>query len=221
MKKLATFTASIVALGLIGFAPSAKAEDTAPPAGAHQDARGQKPGAGQKHDPLAQFASLNLTDDQKAKIRAIFDAAKAQVQPIEQDTTLTPDQKREKTQPIRKQAMQDALAVLTDAQRAQFKAERGGPKGGGPLADLAYLNLTADQNAQLEKIKADAKTQFEAVRGDASLTEDQKKEKGHQIMETATKAFIAILTPDQAKLFREHHQPQNGGQPHGDQPAKP
>ena len=202
MNKFITYAAAFATIASFTAVPFTKADDQAPPPG--QSAN--KP----HHDMLEQFADLNLTDDQKAKIRSILMNAKQQMQALRADTTLTEDQKKEKQRQIRQDTMTQVTAILTDEQKAKLKAahpgESGPGKGHGAMSDLTYLNLTADQQSQLEKIKAGARTQLEAIKADTTLTEPQKKEKAKPIFEAAVQQFIAILTPDQQKLFKEHQQ---------------
>jgi Spy/CpxP family protein refolding chaperone len=65
------------------------------------------------------------------------------------------------------------------------------------------LNLTDDQKEQLKPILADEFKQMRAVGEDASLTQDQKREKMKQIHEAARPQVQAILTPGQQQKFAQ------------------
>lgn len=67
------------------------------------------------------------------------------------------------------------------------------------------LHLSADQIAQREKIRADAKAQMEIVKSDTLLSADQKQAKLQQIRRDAHRQEIATLTPEQKKELREWH----------------
>ncbi len=87
------------------------------------------------------------------------------------------------------------------------------------------LNLTSDQKIQIEAIRKQARESMKAVRNDTSLTEDQKREKGREIMKTAVDQERAILTPEQQakqKELREKHG-RHGPEDHppGDMPPPP
>lgn len=98
-------------------------------------------------------------------------------------------------------------------------------------ANLAKLDLTADQQKKVDGIIADAKTQLQALRqqaknGDKSALKDQAR----QIITKAWSDIEAVLTPEQqAKLKelrkeeRKEHQEEQGEKgdkgPHGDKPA--
>ena len=66
-----------------------------------------------------------------------------------------------------------------------------------------HLNLTEDQKKQLKPILAGEFKQMKAVGEDASLTQDQKREKMKQIHEASRPQVQAILTPDQQQKFAQ------------------
>jgi protein CpxP len=64
---------------------------------------------------------LNLTDDQKGKLKDIFADAKAKRESIGKDTSLTDDQKKEKMKELKTDTRSKVNEVLTPEQRAQLK----------------------------------------------------------------------------------------------------
>ena len=128
--------------------------------------------------------SLNLSDDQRAQVRAIHDASRGQIE-----------------------------AVLSEEQRQQLSAlhERRGRGSGG---HLERLNLTAAQSAQIEAIRSGERTQMESVlTADqrAALAEgemgkrawraldltDAQKEQLRAIHEATHEQINAVLTEEQ------------------------
>jgi periplasmic protein CpxP/Spy len=65
------------------------------------------------------------------------------------------------------------------------------------------LNLTGDQKKQLKPILAGEFKQMRAVGEDASLTQDQKREKMEQIHEASRPQVQDILTPEQQQRFTQ------------------
>jgi Spy/CpxP family protein refolding chaperone len=107
-----------------------------------------------------------------------------------------------------------AAAPAPDAPPADAPQPRR--RGGYVLEDLtAKLNLTADQQKSVgDAIKA-GRDNMRAIRGDDSLSDDDKRAKSRAAM-AATKAQIrALLTPDQQAIFDKL--PARGGPP----PAPP
>jgi len=68
--------------------------------------------------------ALQLTDDQKAKIKTIRDDANQQIQTTQKDATLTADQKERKIKLIRKTARAQVFAVLTPDQQKIWSWEQ-------------------------------------------------------------------------------------------------
>jgi Spy/CpxP family protein refolding chaperone len=75
-------------------------------------------------DAIENDDSLNLTQDQKDKIKAIRDDARKQKQDVEKDKTLTPDQQTKQLKDITKQTRAQVFAVLTPEQQKAWSAEQ-------------------------------------------------------------------------------------------------
>jgi Spy/CpxP family protein refolding chaperone len=75
-------------------------------------------------DAIENDDSLNLTQDQKDKIKAIREDARKQKQDIEKDKTLTPDQQTKQIKDITKQTRAQVFAVLTPEQQKIWSAEQ-------------------------------------------------------------------------------------------------
>ena len=146
----------------------------------------------QMRGPGEMFAGLNLTDEQKAQVKEILDAAHEKAKAAD-----TPEAKRD----IMKAAHEKIRnTVLTEEQRKKMDEKRAdqagggkGPFGAGLMERLEKLNLTADQ-----------------------------KEKVRAILEDAHKKIInEVLTPEQRDQLTENRQHAGQGRrgPHT-QPAK-
>jgi Spy/CpxP family protein refolding chaperone len=75
-------------------------------------------------DAIENDDSLNLTQDQKDKIKAIRDDARKQKQDIEKDKALTPDQQTKRIKAITKQTRAQVFAVLTPEQQKAWSEEQ-------------------------------------------------------------------------------------------------
>jgi periplasmic protein CpxP/Spy len=67
---------------------------------------------------------LNLTDDQKAKLKPILEDQMQQMKAVRDDTSLSQDQKRAKVKSIHESFHEQINAVLTPEQQAKFKQMR-------------------------------------------------------------------------------------------------
>ena len=65
---------------------------------------------------------LNLTDDQKTKLKPILEDQAQQMKVISDDSSLTPEQKGAKKQAIHETTHDQINAVLTPEQQEKFKA---------------------------------------------------------------------------------------------------
>jgi Spy/CpxP family protein refolding chaperone len=83
----------------------------------------QAPGKGMgMHDKLqAALDSLNLTDEQKAKVKDILADSKTKRQAVLTDTSLSADQKRAKMKELHEATMTKMNEVLTPEQQAELK----------------------------------------------------------------------------------------------------
>jgi periplasmic protein CpxP/Spy len=72
---------------------------------------------------------LNLTDDQKAQIKKIHQDTKAQIDAVQNDSSLSADQKQAKVRDLRKEAHKQREAVLTPDQRKMDREWHQAHKG--------------------------------------------------------------------------------------------
>jgi Spy/CpxP family protein refolding chaperone len=103
--------------------------------------------------------------------------------------------------------------------------------GPPPLGMLTkQLDLTPDQVTQIKGYYADERTQMEALRGDTSLSQQDRRQKMFSIRKDTQTKFMAALTEDQKsklKTMRENMKEHRGhGGPggqggHGGPPPPP
>ena len=75
-----------------------------------------------RHDRLEWLSQqLNLTDEQKQKLKPILRDEAKQMRAVHEDSSLTPDQKRDKVRQIHKTFRPQVQAVLTPEQQEKFK----------------------------------------------------------------------------------------------------
>jgi Spy/CpxP family protein refolding chaperone len=196
--------------------------------------------------------NLNLTPEQKAKLQQLRTATKAKMdavftpeqrqklveikaqrqanKPNKAAWNLTPDQKV-KVKAIRQANMEQIKAILTPEQQAQLR--QGGDqkhdgvhfgRWGGHMGRLEKLNLTTEQKAKLEQLRANTRTQMDAVftpeqRQQAKLRQEQRQEMGgkwkslnltadqqvklKEIRQSSKTQLEAILTPEQQQQARQ------------------
>lgn len=210
MKRI--FTSAFVILFAIGAANA----QTTTPSKQHEGHR--------KEQRMGGYDNLNLTADQKAKMKTLHADLKKQMEDLK-NQKLTDAERKTQMQQLHQQQQQRMEAILTADQKAQLeknKAEwkakgkedkkdfkRGGDstyragknwkdRGDRKGADLQKeLNLTTDQQAKVTQIRASYKTKFEALRNDNTLSQDQKRTKMHELMQQQQTEIKSVLTKEQ------------------------
>lgn len=118
--KITRILGGFVSLGLLATlaVPFAAAK---PQAAAAAQAEGKRMGM---HDKLqAALDSLNLTDDQKGKVKDILADAKAKHEAAMKDASLNEDQKKAKMKELHEGLFAKLNEVLTPDQQAEFKTK--------------------------------------------------------------------------------------------------
>ena len=80
------------------------------------------------------------------------------------------------------------------------------------------LGLTAEQKTQIKAIHEGNRGKLQAIRDDASLSQDQKREQAKALRQSTQAKVDALLTPEQrvkAKELRAKHG-RGGDKPHGE-----
>ena len=161
---------------------------------------------------------LDLTDAQKAQLKANREDMKQQSDAIKNDASLTQDQKREKMRELHKSQKDKMNAVLTPDQKTKIQADRQNWNGNrakkGRGNGMKHLDLNDAQKAQMKANRDEMKKQSDAIKSDASLTEDQKREKIQELHKSRRNKMNSVLTPAQkAKIEarkKEHQENKQG-----------
>lgn len=224
--------------------PAAEAQPGAPAAGrpAEQGRRGQGRGQGRRQmDPArmlervqASFGELNLSDEQKTRVKDIVDKAKPKLDAVVKETEGKEPRERmtkirETIQPVREELM----AVLDETQRQKLREltqarEGRSNRAGGPamfqrMKDaVAKLDLTDEQKKKLEPLLAETEKQFTAIRAEAAQAQGgagggEIRAKYRELMQTYRKGLNEILTEEQRAKLREltPRRDGQGGRPGG------
>ena len=81
----------------------------------------------------------------------------------------------------------------SNSQRVQSDSSRHAPSE----KMMNELNLSQDQKTQIKSLHQENKQQRDAIKNDASLTPDQKKQKMKELHQSQSDKMNSILTPDQ------------------------
>jgi len=195
---------------------------------------------GKKHDKKEHkgeaFKQLNLTAEQKAKLKTLHQEQKKEMQALKSGDQANKEQRKAIHEKYKAQMesiltadQKQKLAKLKEERKASWKngnykkegkfrhngdstqmGDRGRFKKGDGMSK--ELGLTATQQEQMSKIRAEYSSQFQALRNDNSLTKDQKKAKMQDLRKAQMDKMKTVLTPDQIdkmKSFRKEHANKN------------
>src|SRR5258706_3281106 len=125
MSKFAILVVVGLLASLSAFAQDSSQPASAAPATKHSHMKGDR--AEQKLKRLSK--KLNLTDDQKEKIKPILQDEEKQLTDMEADGALTAQQKHKKTKEIRRSSRSQLDAILTPEQKEKLPSARAGAGG--------------------------------------------------------------------------------------------
>lgn len=199
MKKLMT-----AALALVIFAGAANAQD-------------QKEKKHRGHGREKAIHSLNLSDDQKAKIKNIRESQKEEILELQKNDQMTVADMKEKRKALHNKYQVQFKSVLTAEQLQQLESRKGemkerardgngkrkgaAGKRGGFAPESAFfkkeLNLSADQESRLKSIFQEFRTKAQTLRTNNNLTQDQKKEEFKNLSQSYINQGKAVLNAEQ------------------------
>lgn len=155
------------------------------------------------------FDKLNLTDDQKVRIKTINESFKQQMKDLHKQGNITVDEQKQKREALVKEHREKIAAILTPGQRQQaetfkkdFKGGRNGARGDRFENLTKDLNLTPEQSAKMTSINSAFKTNLQSIRQNSSLNEDQKREQMKSLMKQHRSDVEALLTNDQKEQMK-------------------
>ena len=127
--KIERILGGLVSLGMVAaLAVSlalAKSQDASAPQASSKE-------MGMRGGLQAAVESLNLTDDQKAKVKDIFADAKTKRQAVSNDTSLSDDQKKAKMKDLHEGTMAKLNEILTLDQQTELKSKMEAAKAKAP-----------------------------------------------------------------------------------------
>jgi Spy/CpxP family protein refolding chaperone len=162
-----------------------------------------------KEHRMGSFQSLNLSEEQKAKMKSLREDFRKQHDALKaQESTLTVTQMKERRKALATEQRSKFENIFTAEQKAQLAQmkKNGKAKGhykGGKARKLEgarvadELNLTEDQKSRMAKLREDFRTQAEAIRKNSSLDKEAQKKALKQLHEKNKEQMKSVLTAEQ------------------------
>jgi Spy/CpxP family protein refolding chaperone len=178
---------------------------------------------GRKHGHEMTMKKADLTVEQQNQVKNINENYRKQVADLKAQN-LSEDQLKTKKEALHKQHKADLQAVLTSDQKVKISnahkewKDKGrrmnndsagkdhhrniGAKDGKEKQMAAELNLTAEQQEKMKTIRSTYKPKMQALRNDASLTPEQKKEKIKELMNQQKEEMKTVLSEEQQEKMK-------------------
>jgi Spy/CpxP family protein refolding chaperone len=154
--------------------------------------------------------NLNLSEDQKTKLKALNAEHHKQMTELEKQDNITVKESKEKKEALRKDHFSKMQALLTPEQKAQVEKNKQDRRTRMQEMDKSRgermkkeLNLTDEQSAKLDASRKSMSEKMKSIREDKSLTEDQRKEKAKELKKQQMENMKSILTDEQLQKLKE------------------
>ena len=164
---------------------------------------------GKSHDK-AMMKDLNLTDAQKAQMKANMEEYRSQMKALEANDVVSVKEMKEKKRALHEQQKAKMEAILTADQKAQLaqsrakmESQRAGMESNRMEKMKAELGLSNDQAAKLKSQNEATRAKIKALKDDQTLSQDAKKAQMKTIKEAAKAERKNLLTAEQLKKMEE------------------
>ncbi len=156
-------------------------------------------------------ANLNLTDEQKVKMKSMNTDFRKKMEELRKQGNVTVKEYREKMETLRKDQQTKFQSILTPEQKSEMqkykearsaKVKEFGKKKQAKMKEK--LDLTDEQVAKIAENKKVMGERIKKIREDDSLKDDQKKEQIKEEMKKQKENMKSVLTEDQIKKMKEN-----------------
>jgi Spy/CpxP family protein refolding chaperone len=157
-----------------------------------------------------QMENLNLSEEQKTKLKALNEAHQKEMADLGKKDNISVRESREKKESLRKDHMTKVQGLLTPEQKAQVEKNKEDRKAKMQEMEKSRgermkkeLNLTDEQSAKLDANKKEMSAKMKSLRDDKSLTEEQKRAKSKELRKQQMESMKSVLTDEQMKKMKE------------------
>ena len=156
-------------------------------------------------------ANLNLTDEQKAKLKSMNQDLRKKMEELRKQESLTVKGYREKMEAIRKEHQDKFQSVLTPDQKiemqkykdaANAKTKVFGEKRQARMRE--ELNLSDEQLGKIKENRKAMAEKIKTIKEDKSLNDEKRKEEIREAMKGQKEKMKSILTEEQLQKMKEN-----------------
>ncbi|HLG40187.1 MAG TPA: hypothetical protein VI461_10985 [Chitinophagaceae bacterium] len=156
-------------------------------------------------------ANLNLTEEQKVRLKSMNQDLRKQTEELKKQDNLTVKEYREKMEALKKDRQAQFHSVLTPEQKAQMEKDKEARKAKTKEYGLKKqakmkeeLKLTDEQSAKMTENRKVTSERLKAIREDNTLSEEQKKQETKEVMKKQKENMKSLLTEEQLKKMKEN-----------------
>jgi len=211
MKKL------LIIIALLSVALGSNAQDQCKMKNNNQHQhQSQGKGHGKKQKMQEMMKSLNLTSEQKAKLKEAGNDSRKKIKALELQQNLTLKEYNDKKTAIRKEMQAKREAILTKEQKdkiASMKSDREKKKDEmydkkmGKMKEK--LGLTDDQARQMNALRQKTKDDINSIKNNNKLNDQEKRTQIKELMRKAKENRMNILTKEQLIKMMENKNKKN------------
>jgi Spy/CpxP family protein refolding chaperone len=157
-----------------------------------------------------ELANLDLSDEQKTKLKSINQDLRKQAEELRKQDNLTANELREKREALHKDHLAQLQSILTPDQKAQMQkdkeARNAKMKGLGQKRQERMkkeLKLTDEQSAKMTENRMATIEKIKAIRENGALKDEEKRDQVKEIMKQQKETTKSILTKEQLKKLKE------------------
>ena len=177
------------------------------------------------HHRQEMVSKLNITADQQARLKTIHESQKQEFKALKEQG-LKGEELQARRKEMHKKYAEQMQAVYTPAQKEEMKKMRAerkaqakdgkknfrkdgrGMKHGrkhGKKGDFSKsMDLSEAQKLDMQKIRQESKSAFEALKNDQSISEDEKKAKMKALRKAQHEKMKSVLTAEQIEKMKGH-----------------
>lgn len=171
----------------------------------------------QRHHRGSEFKSLNLSEEQKTKMKALREEHQKKMSELRKKEDLTVKDWKAQMEAERKAHQSQVQGLLTEEQKASLAKARTERKQamqnrkGQRFNRMGSLNLSEEQSAKMKAEREATAKKMRAIREDKSLQEDAKRKQIRELMEQQRQNMKSILTEEQQKKLEEQRKKRPSG----------
>lgn len=150
------------------------------------------------------FAKLNLTDEQKAKMKSLNEDYRKQFADLKNSSGTNTADFKAKASALRKSQHEKMQSILTTEQKTQLAEQRKNMRmkmkngRGDRMGKMkTQLGLSDEQAQKIAQSRAGFREKVKNIRQDQALSEDQKKEQVKALAKQHREEMKSVLTSEQ------------------------